>query len=144
MRKRFMIGLMLLGVGCDPAVTIGNTDAGAECQSDGRTCDSIFGSFELKWVPAPECAPSWSGGDSTRVIFGSFDGGMGPVTVGWMESQSTRQGCATLLPSGYIGSAGPVELAYEPTCQTLRGTLLSCCTYADGGRGNCALMGSKL
>lgn len=127
---------------CDDGGTHGDAGAPTQCDAAGRTCDSAFGNFIMQAVLPAGCTTS---GDLSRisVTFGLFDAGVGPVTVSSNTLQGTRMGCSTLVPSALLGSSGPVELTYDPGCQTLSGTLQNCCRYADAGAGSCALRATK-
>lgn len=117
-------------------------DAGSQpntCEAAGRTCDSVFGNFTLNVVPPAGCVATFLGLPLT-MTFGAFDGGRGQVSLNSSSVTATRQGCSTVVPSLFNT---PLELEYEPRCQTLSGTIIGCCRYTDGGPGNCPVTATK-
>lgn len=125
---------------CDPTVNIGSVDAGQrQCAPSNRTCADTFGTFQVQWSDSQAaCKPSL---ESFQIIFRAFDGGSGQVTVGGNTVTGVRSGCSTIVDH-LIGS-GPVELVYNPDCDTVR-VVGGSCGCSDGGSVSCEFSGGRL
>lgn len=115
----------VLFTACDPEVSIGNDVDGGMCFSAGRTCESLFGTFEAEFTVPANCTLSPT---KFQIVFQAFDGGMGKVTVGGNSGTAQKQNCTVVLQSGLIGPYGEVEMTYEPVCNTISGQFLHRCT----------------